>query len=88
MLLIAENNIDNNDTNNMDSKLSNGKKSTTPKDPLYFKKYYQEKLKGVKHHCDICNKDIAKEKKARHANTRLHMRKLKESLCSNYSEFD
>ena len=72
----------------MDSKLSNGKKSTTPKDPLYFKKYYQEKLKGVKHHCDICNKDIAKDKKARHANTRIHMRKLKEHLYSTYSEFD
>ena len=88
MLLITENKIDNNDTNNMDSKLSDGVKSTKPKDPLYFQKYYQEKLKGVKHHCEICNKDIAKDKKARHANTRLHMRRLKESLCSNYSEFD
>ena len=53
-----------------------------------FKKYYQEKLRGVKHHCEICNKDIAKDKKARHANTKVHMRKLNEKLYSTYSEFD
>ena len=76
----------NNDIHNEDSKLS--MKSTKPKDPLYFKKYYQEKLRGVKHHCEICNKDIAKDKKARHANTRVHIRKLNEKLYSTYSEFD
>ena len=82
-------NIDNNDDiNNEDPKLSGVNKSTKPKDPLYFKKYYQDKLKGVKHFCEICNKDIAKDKKARHANTQVHIRKLNEQLYSTYSEFD
>ena len=27
-----------------------------PRDPEYFKQYYQKKLKGVTFHCEICNK--------------------------------
>ena len=82
-------NVDNNnDIDSEDSKLSEVNQSTKPKDPLYFKKYDQEKLKGVKHFCEICNKDMAKDKKARHANARVHIRKLNELLYSNYSEFD
>ena len=49
-----------------------------PRDPEYFKQYYQNKLKGVKYHCEICSKDIAKDKKARHARSKAHMRKFDE----------
>lgn len=52
--------------------------STKPKDPLY-RKYYQEKLKGVKHHCDICNQDIA-NKKATHATVKAPIITLNETL--------
>jgi hypothetical protein len=49
-----------------------------PRDPEYFKQYYQQKLKGVTVHCEICNKDVAKDKKARHARSKAHMRKFDE----------
>ena len=49
-----------------------------PRDPEYFKQYYQNKLKGVKYHCEVCNKDIAKDKKARHSQSKAHMRKFNE----------
>ena len=48
-------------------------KSEKPKDPLYFQKYSQEKLRGAKHFCETCSKYIAKDKKARHAATKKHI---------------
>ena len=53
-------------------------KSYKPKDPLSFQKYYQEKLRGVSLFCQICNKYIAKEKEARHAKTKKHIKNNEE----------
>ena len=53
-------------------------KPKKPKDPLYFQKYYQEKLRGVKHFCEACNTYIAKDKKARHATTKKHIKHREE----------
>ena len=71
-------------------------KSYKPKDPLYFQKYYQEKLRGVSLFCQICNKYVAKDKKARHAKTKKHIKNNeekerqieKENHIYIYSEFD
>ena len=92
-------NTNNNEISNSESEESIIKtvvaKSYKPKDPLYFQKYYQEKLKGVKLFCNICNKYISKDKKARHANTKKHIknneekeRQIEREKLYVYSEFD
>ena len=70
-------------------------KSYKPKDPLYFQKYYQEKLKGVTLFCQACNKYISKPKRARHAQTKKHIkndkereRQIEREANYIYSEFD
>ena len=71
-------------------------KSKKPNDPLYFQKYYQEKLRGVKHFCETCHKYIAKDEQARHATTKKHIQNNEEKerqiehrkIIYIYSEFD
>ena len=70
-------------------------KCKKPKDPLYFQKYYSEKLRGVKHFCETCKTYIAKDKKARHANTKKHIknneekeRQIEREKAYVYNEFD
>ena len=45
-----------------------------PKDPEYFKKYYLDKLQGVKCHCECCNVDVFKHSKSKHEKTKAHVR--------------
>ena len=45
-----------------------------PKDPEYFKKYYLDKLQGVKCHCECCNVDVFKHSKSKHEKTEAHVR--------------
>ena len=58
------------------------------KDPLYFKKYYQEKIKGVRYKCDLCCCSVPNENKARHFKSKKHIAHVNAQLYKDYSEFD
>ena len=62
--------------------------SRVPTDPLYFKTYYLEKMKGVRYHCELCNCTVPNENKTRHFKAKKHIRKVIEKQNENYSEFD
>jgi len=51
--------------------MPNGKYNKNPLDPDYYKKYFAEKLKGVKIECPRCGISIGKCKIARHYTTKL-----------------
>ena len=77
----------------IDTKDNNNKeeppiRSTLRRDPLYFRKYYLEKMKGLRYHCELCNCEVPNENKTRHLKTKKHMRKVSEKIYENYSEFD
>ena len=44
-----------------------------PKDPDYFKKYYQNKTKLIKIKCETCNIDVEKSNLSRHLHGRKHI---------------
>ena len=45
-------------------------------------------MKGLRYHCDLCNCEVAKERKSEHFKTKTHIRKVIEKCYENYSEFD
>ena len=63
-----------------------------PKDPLYYKNYYQNNTKGRKYSCECCNMEVALDHKSKHLKTQRHIRNaaLKERQHNEeiYSEFD
>jgi len=69
----------------MDQNSENNVKSKKPKDPLYFKKYYQANMKGVKHYCEICDKHVSKDGRAAHFKTQKHI--LNQKNLDSYMAF-
>jgi len=64
-------------------------KTRKPRDPDYFKKYYIERVKGVKFFCKYCYCDITKDNFKKHQKTVRHLRLMeKQKAEENYSEFD
>jgi len=64
-------------------------KTRKPRDPDYFKKYYIEKVKGVKFFCEYCYCDIAKDNFKKHQKSVRHLRLIERQKSNeNYSEFD
>ena len=61
-------------------------KNYKPSDPLYFKKYYENKLKSVNYYCELCKVETLLPHKSRHLKTKKH--KQNESKYSNYSNYD
>ena len=45
-----------------------------PKDPEYFKKYYLNKLQGVKYYCECCKIEVFKHSKSKHEKTKAHVK--------------
>ena len=51
----------------------------------YFKKYFNDKVKGNIWHCPCCNKDISMSNKSKHTNSMRH-RKNAEKLAETHQE--
>ena len=73
------------DQNPENKDLENKVRSKKPKDPLYFKKYYQANTKGVKHYCEICDKHISKDHRAAHFKSQKHI--LNQKNLDSYMAF-
>jgi hypothetical protein len=61
-------------------------KKYKPRDPLYFKKYYENKVKSVNYYCELCKIETLLAHKSRHLKTKKH--KENEIKYSNYSTYD
>jgi ribosomal protein S26 len=60
-----------------------------PKDPDYFKTYFQEKLKFAKWYCDICEKDVPKDSKCKHIISNKHLlNEVKQKMGENTDNND
>jgi hypothetical protein len=62
--------MNNNKSTNSKWRHEGDKYNYKPLDPDYFKKYYQEKIKGVKTNCQYCDCIITKENLIRHNKTK------------------
>jgi hypothetical protein len=63
-------------------------KNNKPKDPLYFKKYYENKIKSVNYYCELCKIETLITHKSRHLKTKKHKENESKNKQSNYLEYD